>query len=65
MTGLVLGAMLSGIRAVVLPEARGRIVEQKNEEDIGVDPRGGKVFRRQLGEIQRGKDIDALTVELD
>jgi len=65
MSGLVIGAMLISFQAIVQPEARGRIVEQQKEDDTGAGLPGSEVFRRQLGQIQKGEDVETLTVQRD
>ncbi len=65
MAGLTMGAMLLGLQAVVSPESRPAIVERQREDETENELPGGSVLRRQLRQIRKGEDIDALTVRLD
>lgn len=65
MSGLAMGAMLLGLQAVVSPESRPAIVEHQREDETENKLRGGSVLRRQLRQIRKGEDSDALTVRLD
>ena len=68
MAGLALGAMLTGLQAIVHPQVRHLIAEQQEEksvEDEGSEPLGGREFHAQLKRIRSGKMVDGVTVRVD
>lgn len=69
MSGLVMGAMLLGLQAIVQPQARHAIIEEQKEEGLenegGEEPPGGRLFHLQLQQIRRGEDVEALTARVD
>jgi hypothetical protein len=63
LSGLVLGGLLNGFRAITNPQNRHRIVEeQKEDEQSGREPRGGHIFHQQLRQIRQGAEVERLTV---
>lgn len=65
LSGLSLGAMLLGLQTIVQPDARPPIVEQQVEDEGEKESPGGMVFWRQLRQIRKGEDVDALKVQLN
>jgi hypothetical protein len=69
LSGLVLGAMLSGFQAIVQPESRHRIVQEQKEENLddptGHEPPGGRLFAQQLKRIRQGEEVEELNVRLN
>lgn len=69
LSGLAMGAILLGLRAIVQPQARHAIVEEQKEaafEDEGGDePPGGRLYHLQLQRIQRGEDAGTLIARVD
>lgn len=69
LSGLVLGAVLLGLQAIVQPQVRHMIAEEQKEQALedenGLEPPGGAFFHRQLRQIRRGEDTSDLTVQVD
>lgn len=69
LSGLVLGALLTGFQAVLQPENRHRVVEEQKEESpddqSGNEPPGGRLFVQQLRQIREGAEVEELLVRLN
>lgn len=67
-SGLVMSTMLLGIQAILQPEVRYRITEERKEvafeDENGKEPPGGKLFHHQLQRIREGEFSENLTVKL-
>jgi hypothetical protein len=68
LSGLVLGALLTGFQAILQPENRHRVVEEQRKESpdnhSGNEPPGGRLFAQQLQQIRQGADVEELVVRL-
>jgi hypothetical protein len=68
LSGLVLGAVLTGFQAIVNPESRHRIVEEQREDSpddqSGNEPPGGLIFVQQLRQIREGAEVEKLVVRV-
>ena len=67
LSGLVLGALLTGFQAVLQPESRPPITEEQKEEGFDTQsdcvPPGSRQFAEQLRQVRRGNSIESLTVQ--
>jgi hypothetical protein len=66
LSGLVLGAMLTGFQAIIKPESRPPVTEELKEEGLDRqsdrEPTGGWQFAEQLRQIRRGSAAENLTL---
>jgi hypothetical protein len=66
LSGLVLGAMLTGFQAILQPESRPPITEEQKEEGFDrqgdCEPIGGWLLAEQLDRVRRGNGVEKLTV---
>jgi hypothetical protein len=66
LSGLVLGAMLTGFQAILQPESRPPITEEQREEGLDrqsdCEPPDGWLLAEQLRQVRRGNDVEKLTV---
>jgi hypothetical protein len=69
LSGLVLGALLTGFQAILQPENRHRVVEEQREESpddqSGNEPPGGRLFVQQLQQIREGAEVEEIVVRLN
>lgn len=68
MSGLVMGAMLLSIQAILQPQVRHVITEEQKEvapeDEDGQEPPGGQLFHHQLQKIRKGESPKNLTVKV-
>jgi hypothetical protein len=66
LSGLVLGAMLTGFQTILQPESRPPITEEQKEEGLDrqsdCEPLGGWLLAEQLRQVRRGNAVETLTV---